>query len=171
MCLLDIHISFNMPYLIANSFLYDFNMTSHVQIIDFCNLFLSSGQFLYPTQVVKYVFSRSPTRVTGSGDWSYWQFGPWTNWRISFPFSLIFFITLDAKLPWSKSTKYQNKQVMLLTYIYELQITSKFDLRILLYAYIHIDTHNKIKEGLILGLCQANERRRYFVTTSLICWA
>ena len=25
--------------------------------------------------------------------------------------------------------------------------------------------------GLILGLCQANERRRYFVTTSLIGWA
>ena len=25
--------------------------------------------------------------------------------------------------------------------------------------------------GLILGLCPANERRRYFVTTSLIGWA
>ena len=25
--------------------------------------------------------------------------------------------------------------------------------------------------GLILGLCRANERRRYFVTTSLIGWA
>ena len=27
------------------------------------------------------------------------------------------------------------------------------------------------KSGLILGLCPANERRRYFVTKSLIGWA
>ena len=29
----------------------------------------------------------------------------------------------------------------------------------------------KICTGLILGLCQGNERRRYYVTTSLIGWA
>ena len=31
--------------------------------------------------------------------------------------------------------------------------------------------YNKQNEGLILGLRPANERRRYFVTTSLIGWA
>ena len=29
----------------------------------------------------------------------------------------------------------------------------------------------KVMWGLILGLRSANERRRYFVTTSFICWA
>ena len=31
--------------------------------------------------------------------------------------------------------------------------------------------HNHVVAGLILGLRPANERRRYFVTTSLIGWA
>ena len=30
---------------------------------------------------------------------------------------------------------------------------------------------SRVIMGLILGLCSANERRRYFVTTSLIGWA
>ena len=35
---------------------------------------------------------------------------------------------------------------------------------------IHLRSRN-LNSGLILGLRQANERRRYFITTSLIGWA
>ena len=36
---------------------------------------------------------------------------------------------------------------------------------------IRLTTRYKTLQGLILGLRPANERRRYFVTTSLIGWA
>ena len=41
------------------------------------------------------------------------------------------------------------------------------EVQIVFYLYFHYISYT----GLILGLRPANERRRYFVTTSLIGWA
>ena len=46
----------------------------------------------------------------------------------------------------------------------------KIDMKMLYFIYKIIHTSGYIT-GLTLGLHQANERRRYFVTTSLIGWA
>ena len=40
-----------------------------------------------------------------------------------------------------------------------------------MHAYVRAHKHTHIYTGLILGLCPANERRRYKVTPSLIGWA